>query len=140
VWQSVAIAYKYGFLSAQISDLYNNACIDTIMISPSFLVLLGFLHFINAQGLDVEMLADLDPLPSASIPVIYVSSKGAVPATVLTSTYSQAAVLASISSILDDPSETLAMLMSDSNFRTRYSPTHFPSLLKMGLHLTSTSF
>jgi hypothetical protein len=80
--------------------------IITIMIGSNLLALLGLVHFINAQGLDVEMLEDLDPLPSASIPVIYVSSKGAVPATALTSTYSQAAVLASISSILEDPSET----------------------------------
>ncbi|KAI4724533.1 hypothetical protein E4T49_07744 [Aureobasidium sp. EXF-10728] len=86
------------------------------MISSSLLGLLGLVHLISAQGLDLDLLVDLDPLPTASIPVVYISSQGAAAATAVTSTYSQAAVLASISSVLEDPSETnTAVIQADAS-------------------------
>ncbi|KAI5273791.1 hypothetical protein E4T47_03005 [Aureobasidium subglaciale] len=76
------------------------------MIGSNWLGLLGLIRLISAQGLDLDLLAELNQLPTATIPVVYILSQGATAATAVTSTYSQSAMLASISSVLNDPFES----------------------------------
>lgn len=84
------------------------------MVRPGLLGLIGLAHLISAQSLDLDLLTDLEPLSTATIPVVYISSAGAPAATALTSTYSQSAVLASISSVLQDYSETNTAVLQGS--------------------------
>jgi hypothetical protein len=84
------------------------------MVRSSLLGLIGLAHLISAQGLDLDLLTDLEPLPTPTIPVVYVSSKGVTAATAVTSTYSQEAVLASISSVLEDPAQTNSAILQGS--------------------------
>ena len=71
----------------------------------SSLVYGALFAFAAAQDLDWDVVTDLDPQPTPSIPVVYATSGSAI-ATAVTLTYSESAILAAVSSALQaDPSD-----------------------------------